>query len=319
MNSKNIKRHLKAKIKDWIESIENEEIRETIEKNVIVTGGAIVSLLTGEAVNDYDVYFKDYDSCLSIAKYYAGKWNSTQTDKPIVYVIPDTEVDEIERKLDTDSNLYDLRKGHIEDLKEDTERDKRISFFIRSVGVTPDDEIDPDTEEAFVEESTKKKEKGRYRPMFFSSNAISLSDKIQIVVRFYGDIDSIHKNYDFVHCTCSYDYFKNELTLPSKALECIINKELHYIGSKYPLCSIIRTRKFLKRGYHINAGQYLKMALQLNELDLHDFDVMRDQLTGVDSAYFEKFICAMEEMKKKKPDFSPDSEYYFDAINRIFG
>ena len=33
---------------------------------------------------------------------------------------------------------------------------------------------------------------------------------------------------------------------------------------------MIRTRKFLKRGWHINAGQYLKMCFQISELDLSD-------------------------------------------------
>ena len=62
------------------------------------------------------------------------------------------------------------------------------------------------------------------------------------------------------------------------------------MGSKYPLCSIIRTRKFIQRGYTINAGQYLKMAMQLNELDLKDVSVLQDQLIGVDSAYFDMVI-----------------------------
>ena len=68
--------------------------------------------------------------------------------------------------------------------------------------------------------------------------------------------------------------------------KCIINKELIYTGSKYPLCSIIRTRKFIERGYHINAGQYVKMAWQLNKLDLNNLDVFKDQLMGVDSFYW---------------------------------
>ena len=91
------------------------------------------------------------------------------------------------------------------------------------------------------------------------------------------------------------------------------------MGSKYPLCSIIRTRKFIARGYHINAGQYLKMAFQLNELNLKDHKVLYDQLAGVDTAYFFQFIQDMEQMKEKDPNFNPDTGYYFEAINRIFG
>ena len=48
----------------------------------------------------------------------------------------------------------------------------------------------------------------------------------------------------------------------------LLARQLVYQGSKYPICSMIRTRKFLQRGWHINAGQYLKMAFQVSELDL---------------------------------------------------
>ena len=110
----------------------------------------------------------------------------------------------------------------------------------------------------------------------------------------------------------------NELTLPSRALEAIINKELYYIGSQYPVCSIIRTRKFISRGWKINAGQYLKMCLQVSELDLKDMKVFKDQLAGVDSAYFAEAISQIEAMKEKSPNLTIDNTYLFEVINRIF-
>ena len=50
MNSKNIKKSLNAKLKKWLESIDDNEIKKVIKENTIITGGAIVSLLTGEEV-----------------------------------------------------------------------------------------------------------------------------------------------------------------------------------------------------------------------------------------------------------------------------
>jgi hypothetical protein len=84
------------------------------------------------------------------------------------------------------------------------------------------------------------------------------------------------------------------------------------------LCSIIRTRKFISRGWIINAGQYLKMALQLNELNLKDLNVFKDQLAGVDSAYFAQAISMIAERKEKDPTFEIDNSYLFEVINRIF-
>ena len=281
MNSKNIKRHLNNKIADWVKSVDNEEVARAIEENVIVTGGSIVSLLTGEEPHDYDIYFRTKEALEKVCKYYADLWNKKPDKKGSVSVVVDGE--------------------------------DRVKMWVQSSGVAEEKEK---TDEP--ERNNKGDKKSPYRPTFFTSNAITLSDKIQIVTRFYGEVEEIHKNYDFAHCTCSWCSWDNELNLPVKALECIINKELHYIGSKYPLCSIIRTRKFINRGYHINAGQYVKMAMQLNELDLTDIEVLKDQLTGVDSAYFEVMIDALNEQKEKNEDFRFDSSYVIELINRIF-
>ena len=120
----------------------------------------------------------------------------------------------------------------------------------------------------------------KYRPVFMSTNAITLSGKIQIILRFYGDPDEIHKNYDYVHCTNYWESKEGKLTLRQPALEALMARELRYVGSKNPICSMIRMRKFIRRGWQINAGQILKMVMQISELDLKDIRVLEDHLTG---------------------------------------
>ena len=77
MNSKNIKKSLNAKLKKWLESIDDAEIKKVIKDNTIITGGALVSLLTNQEVNDYDVYFKTREAVLKVAQYYVNKFNET--------------------------------------------------------------------------------------------------------------------------------------------------------------------------------------------------------------------------------------------------
>lgn len=295
MNSKNIKKHLSAKLKDWLKSVDDEEVRKIISENVIVTGGALVSLLTGDPVNDYDVYFRTKDSCFAVAKYYVDRWNKTHPDKPVV-----VRMCEETGKID----CFISSKGIAD---EDEKNTSRIAYNFDS------DEDIPDESET---ESADGKEK--YRPRFITSNAITLTDKVQIVTRFYGEVEEIHKNYDFAHCTCAWSSWDNSVFLPQKALECIINKELFYFGSKYPLCSIIRTRKYIERGYHINAGQYVKMCMQLNELNLKDVMVLEDQLTGVDTSYFQMMIEAINDHMEANGESSIDTSYVIELINKLF-
>lgn len=303
MNSKNIKKHLKAKLRDWISNIDDEHIKNILNENVIVTGGAIVSLLTGEKVNDYDVYLRTKEACLEVATYYVSKWNASHQDKPVA-----VRFDEKTEKID----CYVASKG-IADENEDSK--SILSYNFESTAME-DEMVGMETESECSEESEDSKEK--YRPRFITSNAITLSNKVQIVIRFYGEVEEIHKNYDFVHCTCAWSSWNNELFLPQKALECIINKELYYVGSKYPLCSIIRTRKYIERGYHINAGQYVKMCMQLNELDLKDVKVLEDQLTGVDTAYFQSMVEALQKHMDETCEQKIDTTYAMKLINKIF-
>ena len=139
-----------------------------------------------------------------------------------------------------------------------------------------------------------KTDKEKYRPVYLTDNAITLLDDIQIIIRFYGDAAEIHKNFDFSHCTNYWTSSDSRLYTNVKALECTLSQTLFYAGSLYPLASVIRTRKFIRRGWHINAGQYLKMILQLNELNLKDMKVLREQLVSVDVSYFKKLMDSLK-------------------------
>ncbi len=290
MKAKTIKAVLTKKHKDFVASIQDEEVRKLVDKNSIITGGSIVSMLLGEDVNDFDYYFTDKNTCEKVAHYYAkqfGKLNKQSAE------------------------VQTLENG-------------RVRIFISSKGVAGETESEEAVEEfdniALSEaiEEAKAEEKPEYRPIFLSSNAITLSNKVQLIIRFYGEADEIHSNYDFVHATCYWESKNGNLVLPAKALEAILTKELIYQGSKYPLASIMRTRKFIQRGWSINAGQFLKMALQLNIMNLLDVNVLEEQLTGVDSAYFSMAIDAIKKKTEDDPEFKVDNSYLFEVINRIF-
>jgi hypothetical protein len=107
--------------------------------------------------------------------------------------------------------------------------------------------------------------------------------------------------------------------LNQPALEAIMNKELSYVGSKYPICSLIRARKFIKRGWQINAGQFVKISFQISRLDLTNINVLEDQLVGVDSVYFLNFIKALKERHAADKDFTLSQEYLTTVIDKIFG
>lgn len=313
MKAKTIKKVIRSKVDQWLASIEDEAVRDIAAKNTIVTGGAIASMLLREQVNDFDLYFRTHEATKAVAEYYVKRFHPKSANGiPCEIWVDDTAgrlkvviksagiasedgaespYEYFESRPDEDAGGYVAEvlgdSGDIEDAYQETE----------ALALQAEDDGRPS-----------------YRPVFMSTNAITLSHRVQIVLRFYGEPDSIHENYDFVHCTNYWTSWGNELVLRQPALEALLARELRYVGSKYPVCSIIRLRKFIGRGWAVNAGQILKMVMQVNDLDLTDPKVLEDQLTGVDSAYF---IQLMAKLREKDPE-KVNSAYLVEIIDRIF-
>lgn len=335
MNKKRIREHLQKVFESYIGSIEDGETRKLVEKNTIITGGSLVSLLQSDQPKDYDFYFRNKETVLAVSRYYVKKFNEKNTitnncgytgQRAFVLdgALPINE--QIENAGETvweSQMLFNLTED-------------RVKIIVRSDGVAEESPpLDPvalvtDGDDIPIDvirtgEEKKKKEKpAPYRPIFLSTNAITLSDKIQLIIRFYGEPGDIHSTYDFVHC-CNYwcSWEPDEVHLDTEALEAILNKELVYRGSKYPICSIFRIRKFLNRGWHINAGQILKICFQISTLDLTDIDVLEDQLVGVDTLYFAQFIELLQEAQRQHAEqgveFQITPSYVESIVDKIFG
>lgn len=314
MKTKTISKVIKSKMESWWNSIEDVGLRAQVEKKTIVTGGCIASMFLNEQISDFDVYFKDRDITKKVAQYYVDRFQPVST------------------------------KGIQCSIKVDDSKSDRIRVVIKSAGVASEEETQKDYEyfeaadvntrageyvgdvmddpgeiQDLYEETEKKAlevedDKKPFRPVFMSTNAITLANKVQLITRFYGDPNELHENFDFIHCTNYWSSWDDKLVLKEKALEALLTKELKYVGSKYPICSLIRTRKFIQRGWTINAGQILKMVMQASQLDLTNIQVLQDQLTGVDAAYFSEVLAKVKEGDPEKIN----AAYLVEIIDRMF-
>jgi hypothetical protein len=314
MKAKTIKAVLRKKVDEWLASIEDEQVRSLAADNTIVTGGCIASMLLKESVNDFDVYFRDHATTLAIAKYYVERFKPAAANGIACRIsVTDDELGRVSIVVKSAGIASDAgtdKPYEYFEAKPEGEATGYVSEIMRDAG---------DIQETYesTEQAAQQAEddgKPKYRPVFLSTNAITLSHRLQIVLRFYGEPDQIHENYDFAHCTNYWTSKDDALVLRQPALEALLARELRYVGSKYPVCSIIRLRKFIARGWTVNAGQILKMVMQVNELDLTDPVILQDQLTGVDCAYF----CeVMAKVKEKDPE-KVNAAYLVEIIDRMF-
>lgn len=288
MKAKTIKAVISKKMNAWWDSIEDASAREIARKNTMVTGGCIASMLLKEPVNDFDIYFRTKEAAKTIAAYYVEKFNQTHGHQVV-----------LDEDIDTGRLKIAKHKGGRGDTAGELSNPAEIE----------------DTYEEQQEAALQiNDEKEAFRPVFLSTNAITLSNKVQLILRFFGEPDVIHKYYDFIHCTNYWTSWDGNLILSQGALESLLARELRYVGSEYPICSVFRLRKFIKRGWTINAGQVLKMCWQISELDLSDPKVLEDQLTGVDVAFFGELVS---KLKNKDPE-KVNAGYLVEIIDRMF-
>ncbi len=323
MKAKFIRMIIGRKVDNWRASIPDAALREAVKDHVIVTGGCITSMLLGEPVNDFDVYFDDAGIARRVAEHYVKRFK--ENPPPLFR----------DGKTSVDINVAPFNKDEPD----------RVRVVVKSAGVAGetatgqeagygyfegDHDGGEEGGEAYVQAALgntealddqpeekladKEEDKPRYRPRFLTSNAITLTDKVQLVLRFTGPPEQIHSNYDFVHCTNYWHSATRQLTLRQEALEATLARDLRYVGSKYPVCSLVRARKFIKRGWNINAGQLLKMAFQISKLDLSNLKVLEEQLVGVDAAYFAQLIDLLQE----KDPVAVDANYLMTVIDRVF-
>jgi hypothetical protein len=292
MKTKTIKAVLRKKFDQFTASIKDESVRKLVEKNTIITGGAIASMLLREPVNDFDLYFRDRATAEAVADYYVAEFAAAGHQLK-VEVNPDTG----RIRIVVPKGYRGATAGDHEEITDSGAIEDRYDEVEKQALETEDEAGKP-----------------QFRPVFMSTNAITLSQKIQLVLRFYGEPDVIHESYDFIHCTNFWTSWDNQLVLRQDALSSLLTKELRYVGSKYPVCSVIRLRKFIARQWTVNAGQILKMLMQINELDLTDPKVLEDQLTGVDSAFF---LDVLDRLKDKDPE-TINAAYLCEIMDRIF-
>jgi len=290
MHRKTIKAHLKKKLDAVADSIDdNKEIRTLFRKEACVLGGSIASMLMGDEINDYDIYFKTQEGAFKILSYFLERRNASIA-KGVNLRAYYTSIVNC-KGVDESRIVISNHKG-IEGLED--------RFLLARSG--------------------KAEREKNYGVRAITNNAISLSDKVQLIFRFTGDYERIIENFDYIHAQCMYDLKADALHLPINALESMMSKRLVYTGSLYPVASIIRMRKFIRRGWHISVGQILKMVIQVNRLNLADRITLIEQIMGVDLLYIQNFMVELDKAMSESTETIHDwSGLVENLLNKTFG
>lgn len=291
MNKNKTKKKIQQVIKNWTETIFDTELRENVRRDLVVSGGCIASMLLDQPVEDYDVYFRNVHTAARLAEFYLNVAGFAP-GKSLVTFSKD--------RLDSTE-----RAGSV-NITEEPLKFKLEYVEEGGVNITgaPFTALNKDTSDL-----------GGYEPIYFSKNAITLNLGIQLVIKFCGSIDTIHKTFDFDH-TKNY-YADEELVLSQESLEAILARELRYVGTGYPVHALLRTRKFEKRGWKISNSEIFKILYDISKLDLTDPAVFSEQIGGLYGNMIAEHLSKRKHVSRE--DFFELLDEYYSGSSEAVG
>jgi hypothetical protein len=123
-----------------------------------------------------------------------------------------------------------------------------------------------------------------------NKEATGLPCTIQFIFKFIGEEEAVLRYFDFEHCKISWrkraidsntENLSGVLKFHGDSKDAIINNELIYNTTTiYPIGSLFRVNKFIKRGMNIDFSELIKIAAQINQLDLVEPEALKLQASG---------------------------------------
>lgn len=80
-----------------------------------------------------------------------------------------------------------------------------------------------------------------------TENAMTLKNKVQVILKHYGTPEVVRATFDYVHCLPYYDPYTDKLYISRIQYDCCVNKKLIPNNGNTP--EQWRTEKFKNRGY----------------------------------------------------------------------
>ena len=293
MKIKTIGRLCREAMEEWIASLPTE-LQQPAMEDAFLTGGAIASLFLAERVNDWDIYFRTTTTAQAVAEHYVQRFK----DCAPAGLKDDPKIHRIAVRVDGSRVTVHVQSAGVVSA---TSGESDYQYFEGDTAERPD-LIDEYVNVVFDFQANRVEVESDYTPVLMSGNAITLgrADKrkapLQMILRFTGEPAEVHKNFDWAHATNWFD-LKHGLVTNTTALGCLLTRELIYQGTRYPLAALIRSYKFMDRGWQRpHAGHMLVLTQELAGLNWDDPHTWYDQLTGVDFAYFHEVIARIRKL-----------------------
>jgi len=123
---------------------------------------------------------------------------------------------------------------------------------------------------------------------------------------YMGSPGEVLTSFDFTICMGAYSFKEDKFYFYDNFFRNLACKELIFnIKASFPISSLFRLRKFLKKEYKISGCEIIKLGLSIEKLKIDTYVKLIEQLMGIDIAFLKDLIDTMNtcEFNNKTYDF----------------
>ena len=111
-----------------------------------------------------------------------------------------------------------------------------------------------------------------------------------------GEPEQIFEHYDFTICMAAYDFVNKTFVFhPDFFKHLALRRLVFHHKTLFPICSLLRTIKYQKRGFAVGGIEILKIGLAIQALEINTYADLRRQLMGIDTAFLAELTNQFKE------------------------
>lgn len=155
---------------------------------------------------------------------------------------------------------------------------------------------------------------------------ISNGHRVQLIKVITGTPYQVIETFDFTICQAAFHLYDDGYLgffFGKDFLQHLAQRRLVFnVAAEYPICSLYRVAKFIKRGFHFSGIDAIKLALKIQALEIDDYKVLRRHLMGIDTLFLKDLTDSLKGQDEKKYDlneFLATLDVWLDKLNAITG
>lgn len=141
--------------------------------------------------------------------------------------------------------------------------------------------------------------------------------RVQGVRATSGDPQHVIQSFDFTICQAAFvpDY---TFIFGPRFMQHLAQRRLVFnLKAEYPICSLFRARKFIKRGFDFPGIEAIKLGLSIQKLQISTYSDLKKQLMGIDTLFLAELTRRLEEEGAKQYDLAEFLDMLYPYIQEL--